>query len=514
MEVVQSGLSSASSDAGAAQAVGATESSNPTTQDTSLASQGTASTPTAENVQGSQPSTTDADPFADLPSIDELKAQAGQGIKYADALASIKGAFDPLKSQFKELQQKYGIYESADGRFETPDAFNEVLSFYDSVFKWGQDPDTGEPVPDTEGAVQLLAQKSPQHLDFIVADALGMPTVDPSTGRQLSRLDYVLESLAADPEQRARVLKMMGGVEPSAMAPQWQPTEAELSVVRDEYKDLYRSLPYEERGELKMNSPEFINRFLQQEQFRQQLTAEKQQSDQLRAQEVERRETYLNQQAQAAGQEYLNTQLSQALTTFYDAVVQQCNFIKPLDMAQLPQGLTPEQATQLNGQIVNANKAEAVEFTGTIMGLLNPQVRSYIEPYLKQIGAVDDKLLQRLDAAANAFASNARNYGNLTYRQQLTANGNYAPDQSVTQMSNEAARALKTMVGVANEVFGRLAETRSSFFELRAQQHNSTLNNGAQVRPPISGQAFNPTTAPAPKPQGWMTRDELARLYG
>jgi len=321
----------------------------------------------------------------------------------------------------------------------------------------------------------------------------------------------VLESLAADPDQRQRALKILGGVEPSAVAPQWQPTEDELAVVRPELQDTYRKLPYEEREELKLNSPDYINRTLEREKFTQQLQAEREQNEQLRQQQAQQQEQYVNQQAVQAGNEYVNTQLNQALTTFHEAVVQQCNFVKPLDPANLPQGFTPEQATQMNQQIAAANKAEAAQITGLVVSLFNPQTKAYVLPLLKEIGAVDDKLLAQLDQAASAFGSNGRTYANLEFRHK-----NGSPTAPDPRLNTDASTNLKRMIGYANQIRGKLMETRSQFFELTAQQHNSTLNSGAAVRPPINGQGYNPTTASAAAslPTGKLSRAEIERLYG
>jgi len=505
----------APSDAGVTSTVGAPESSSPSTQDTSLAPQSTASTPTAENVQGSQPSSdTETDFLDQLPSIDELKAQAGQGIKYADALASLKGAFDPLKANYKELQSKYQPYQDVLSRFEQPEQLQEVLGFRDSIIAWENDPVTGEPVPAPN--VQFLQEKYRSHADYLVADLLNLPTVDPETGREVPRADLILEAWRDSPERRAHVAKVLGLVEPSAIAPQWQPTEEELSLVRPELQDVYRKLPYEEREELKLNSPEFINRALEKEQFQQQLIERDKQTQEAQKQQAQQREQYLNSQAQNAGTEYVNTQLNQALTTFHESVVQQCNFIKPLDPANLPQGVTPEQAAQMNQQIAASNKAEAAQITGLVVSLFNPQTQPYVLPLLKEIGAVDDKMLSQMEKAASAFGNNGRNYGNLNYRQQLQTNGNgYQPSADVTGMNNEAQRALKTMIGYANQIRGKLMEQRSNFFSLKATEHNQTLNGAGTVRPPINGTGYNPTTAPpAQLPSGKLTRADIDRLYG
>ena len=491
-----------------------------TTADSSSAPQGT-SAPTEQpagsvtaDVQGAAPS--QPDPFADLPSVEELNQQAEQGVKYAKALANLRGVIDPLKQQHEELTQKFSPFEPHLERFEQPDQLATVLNLHDSLTAWAPDADTGQPIPATEQFAESFNSTHRQHADYLTADLLGLMTVDPDTGREVLRSDLFLEGIAQDPQRRATALKILGGVEPSALAPQWQPTEEELSIVRPELQDIYRKLPYEEREELKLASPEFVNRTLEKEKLQQELMERDRRSQESQQRETQARETYINQQATQAADEHVTTQLNSALATFHESVVQQCNFLQPLDSANLPSGMTPEQAAQINAQVTASNKSEAAQITGLVVSLFNPQTKAYVLPLLKEIGAVDDKLLGQLDAAASAFANNARNFGNLTFRQRLSANGNYQPAADVTQMSNAADRALKTMVGYANEVKRRIMEKRSNFFELTATQHNATLNSGGSVRPPLSGTGYNPTTAPAngQLPAGRMSRAEIDRLFG
>lgn len=515
------GLSSAPSDAGAVQVVGASESSHPTTQDTSLASQGAADTPTVESVQGADTST-ETDPFAfsdSLPSVDELREQARQGIKYADALASFKGAFDPLKAEHKELKSRWSIFEPVADRFEQPEQLQSVLELQDSLLGWSPDPDNpGNMIPATEVGAQRLAEQYPQHADYLTADLLALPTRDPATGQTVPRIDVVLAGMAADPEERARALKILGGVEPSTVAPQWQASPEEIAVVKPELQDFYRTLPWEDREELKQNSPEFINRTLEQLKLNTDLKADRDRYQQQEQQRQQQREQYVNQQAQQAADSYVNDQLNDALTTFHKSVVEQCQFIKPLDPANLPQGVSPEQAQQMNQQIDRANKSEAVQMTATVVGLLNPQVRNHILPLMKEVGLIDDKTLGQIENAANAFADNARNYGNITYRGKLQANGQgYQPDASVTRLNNEASRSLKALVGYGNQIRKALMDTRSGFFELRAQQHNETLNGSPQARPPINGSPFDPTRSVSTAnqlPVTGMSRQQLEQLFG
>jgi hypothetical protein len=508
------GATSAPSDAGVISTVGAPESSRPSTMDTSLAPPSTASTPTAENVQGQEGTSEDPFELKGLPTDEELATADTVSKK---AFLEIKGAFDPLKANYKDLQAKFSPYEGYLERFEKPEQLQSLLELQDSLLAWDTDPQTGQPIPTTRAAAERLHTEHQQHANDLTAQLLEMPVVDSVTGREMSRWEIVLHGMADDPAERARALQILRGVEPSAIAPQWQPTEEELAVVKPELQDFYRTLPYEDRVELKENSPEFINKTLQQLKLTEDLQAERTRYQQQEQQRQQQRETYINQQAQAAGNDYVTTQLNEALTTFHQSVVQQCNFIKPLDPANLPQGMSPEQAATMNQQIERANKSEAVQMTSTIIGLLNPEVRGYVLPLMKEVGLIDDRTLGSIEAAASVFGNNARNYGNLLYRGKLSGNGNYQPDGDVTKLNNEASRALKSLVGYANQIRGALMDTRSSFFELRAQQHNATLDSAGAVRPQINGQGFNPTTAPANGqrlPASGLSRQELDRLYG
>lgn len=479
---------------------------------------------TQQAVQGESQTPAD-DPLAGLPSDEDLAQLVSQKAPNAEAVQRLKSAYQPLKQQFEQLQQRFSPFESHLERFEKPEDLQSVLELRDSLIGWETDPQSGQPIPNTDKGAQLISEKYPQHADDLTYSLLGMQSVDPMTGQPRERIDIVLSGMAADPEQRARALQILGGVEPSAVAPQWQPTPDDLAVValdpanptpeEKALQDIYRKLPYEEWTELKENSPEYIRRALAKEKLTQDLTRANQETQQREQQRQQQREAYVNQQAKQAADQYVETQLNDALATFHKSVVQQCNFIKPLDPVNLPQGMTPEQATQMNQQIDRANKSEAVQMTATVIGLLNPQVRSHILPLMKEVGLIDDMTLGKIEEAANSFSNNARNYGNLSYRGKLTANGNYQPDSSVTGFSNEANRALKSLVGYANQIRGLLMDTRSSFFELRATEHNATLNGAGAVRPPLNGQGFNPTTVPAgTRPTGWLTRQQIDQQYG
>jgi hypothetical protein len=448
-----------------------------------------------------------------LPSVDELRQQAEQKIPLAAGLASLRGHVEPLNTKVAELTQLDSVFRPVADRFDSPEQVQEVVGFYDGLIGWQKGAD-GQLEPATEKGIQLLSEKYPLHADYAAADLLRGESVDPETGQRMPRIDIALAGMAKDPQERAKVARMFGLVEPSSISPQWQPSPEELSIVNPDLQETYKKLPYEDREELKLASPEFINKTLADRKLMDELRQDREQSQQREQQRTQQREQYINQQADQAGDAYVQKLEVDALTTFHNSVVEQCNFLQPLDPANLPQGMTPEQAAVMNQQIAESNKAEAAQITLAVVGLINEETRPFVVPLLKQIGVIDDKSLEALDRAAQAFGDNARNYGHLSYRGQLQANGNgWKPGQDVVTLNNEAQRSLKQLIHHANQIKAKLMEKRSQFFGMKAQNHNQTLNSVASARPPVNG-----TTAPIATagqlPAGKLTRAEIDQLFG
>lgn len=483
-------------------------------QDTATSS---ADVNTQQAVQGDAQAQPQAnDPLAGFPPDTELQTAVQNKVPWAEMASRLKGAYSELKPRFEQLTQRYEPFNPILDRFEKPEQLQSILDFQSALTGWENDPQSGELIPATQLGAQQIVQNFPQHAPYLTSDLLDQPMIDPVTGEQARGVEIMLRGMAADPQERQLALKILGGVEPSSIAPQWQATEEELTTVKPELQDFYKSLPWEEREELKALSPEYLNKTLQRDKLNADLQRQVEREAEEKQQVQQRREAYVNQQANQAGEQYKDSQLNSALSTFHESVVQQCNFIQPLDPANLPQGMTPEQATQMNAQIAASNKAEAAQITGLIVSLFNPQTSAYVIPLLKEIGAVDDKLLGELNQAATQFGNNARNFGHLQYRGKLTANGNgYTPSSDVTSLSNEAERALKKMVAYANQIKKAVIDHRSNFFSLKATEHNATLNGSPVVRPQVNGSPFDPTQAVSTgQPTGWLTRSQLNQQYG
>lgn len=468
-----------------------------------------------QSVQDSQPSTTEEDVLAGFPPDAELEAAVAEKIPWAEMAARLKGAYAPLKTQFSELQEQFKVFEPIKDRFTAPEELQSLVDMRESLFGWEQGPN-GQLIPATQKFVETL---DPARQSYVFADLADAMVTD-AQGQSIRRIDQIITRMGQDPTERANIARALGLVEPSAVAPQWAPTSEQLNAIpvdpanptpKDkELQDIFRSLPYDEREALATNEPDQIRRTLEREQLLRQLTADKEATTR---REQEQQSTYreqLQQEAQAAGDAHVTTQLNDALTVFHKSVVDQCRLLEPLDPAAPPEGMDAAQVAQYNQSVDMSNKAEAAQVTLAVVGLINEQTRPYVLPLLKEIGIIDDKFLAQLDAAGKAFGDNARNFGHLTHTQKQGRNGTYQPGPDVTMLSNESSRNLKLLTFYANQVKSKLIEAKSQAFGMRANGHNQILNGAAVTRPSVNGGSYDPTTAATQQLKGWMTRDEIA----
>src|ERR1043165_1652234 len=132
------------------------ESGASTATDSSSVSQGASSAPaqTASGVTADvQGATTEADPLAGVPSLDELN-QLPDTAQYKKSLIQLRNAYETLRPQFDDLAQRVTPFQPFIDRFESPDNLQRVVELQDSLIGWENDPQTGEPIPAVEKGVQ------------------------------------------------------------------------------------------------------------------------------------------------------------------------------------------------------------------------------------------------------------------------------------------------------------------------------------------------------------------------
>lgn len=505
----ESALTTPSADASASTA----DSSTSAVVDSSSTQAGTATPPesTAGDVTTAvQGTASESDPLAGVPSIEELN-QLPDTVQHKKSLIQLREAIEKqFKPQLNELTQKFSVFEPVADRFQKPEELQALVELQDSLFGYERDAETQQLIPATEKAASLLNKNYRTHADFLAADLLNMETVDPGTGQQKLRSDLMLEYMAQDPERRQRALQILGGVEPSQLAPTWAPTPEELNDVKPEFHDLYKSLPWEEREEIKALSPEGLNRYLAREKQTRDIEANAQRLEQAQQQAAQRAEQQQRHLAQEAGNKYVEEQFRTGFTEFANSVVSKAQFIQPL-AADSPeaQQLGPEGAQRFNESAARVNKGVGTLIAAVTAALSHPDTSWVISDVLTQLGT-DPKAIQGFNSARQEFANNARMYGELSYGRNGQGAADLAPVQS------NASRALNSMRGYGNAISATLFNLMNELFTMRADNYNATLNNAVVARPPVNGQAYNAATAPltGQQPQGWKSHDEFQRLYG
>jgi hypothetical protein len=421
--------------------------------------------------------------------------------------ARIKSAYADVKPQLDELREKFSPFESVADRFTSAEQLQPLIELHDTLFSdFERDPNSGELVPATAKAAELLYKQDQQRFGYLWAEMADKEIRHPETGQPVSMFHLALEGAADDPEERAVALRLLRAVEPSAQAPTWAPTEEQLAAVRPELQDIFRNLPYDEREDLSANTPDFINRYLQNQKFQQDLMAETKRAQELQNTQEQQRQQYARQQAENAGNQYVEQQFRQGFTEFANSVVERSKFIPPLapEEAQA-QGLAPEQAQAYNQQAEQINKGVGLMVATVTAALSHPDTQWVAAQFLQSLG-VDGKVIQSFDQARQEFAQNARNYGELAYIRK--------DDPSIGGILTNANRAMTAMKGRGNLVAQPLLGLLSKFFEMKATSYNATLNSAPSARPPVNGQRYDPTTAAEPRSSGFLTKDDIYRQFG
>lgn len=483
-------------------------------------SEQTASTASAGADQGSTLS--EPDVLTGVPSLDELNALP-EDSQYKKSLIQMRTAIDnQFKPQLNELTTKLKPFESVVDRFTTPEEVQETMGFKDQFLSWERD-SQNQLIPATETTAKFLTEKYPLHADYLAADL--MEQVINVDGRETTRLDLALAEMKNDPQRRATALRLLGGVEPTAIAPTWQASAEELAVIPNDpdritpeeksLQEIYGKLPYDERESLKLNDPEFIRNYLKKEKFQQDLMAQNQQAQERETRQQQQREQYIQQQAQDAGNKYVEQGFRQGMTEFANSIVERSKFIAPLDPnSEAARQMVPEQVQAYNAQAEQINTGVGKMVAVVTAALSHPDTAWVAADFLKGLG-VEPQVLDKFNSARSEYALNARNYGELNFTQGMGQNGTQSRIDLGSVQAN-ANSAMKNMKGYGNAVSAPLFDLLSKFFEMKAGSYNQTLNAAPPVRPSVGGTAYDPTRETTqrqrPDPGNIYNRTDIEQL--
>ncbi len=451
-----------------------------------------------------QPTQSSDDPLAGFPSNEELQAAVANKTPFAEQAARIKGAYDALKPQFSELETKFKVFEPVADRFQTAEELQELAELKDSLFGYQRD-DRNQLVPSTQKAAEMLSAKYPVHSNYLWADMAEGMTRDPDTGQEITRIDLALKGIAEDPARRSYALRLLGGVEPTSVAPTWAPSDEELAAIDDpeyptregkELQGIYSSLPYDEREELRGNTPDFIKNYLKKEQYQRNLVEQNRIATERETRQHQQNEAWQRQQAEQAGHQAVERGFRQVFTEYRDSVVENSKFIAPLDPSSPEaQQMGPEAVAQFNQSAQRVNTGVGKFIALATAALAVPDTAWVAQDVLKELG-VPDELLQKFNAARQEYANNTRDAGELSFEAQQNRN----TGSGLGTLQSNARRAASNLKASANLVSKSLKSLLSDFFEMKAGNYNQTLNGAATARPSVNGAGFNPATAAESRP--------------
>lgn len=479
---------------------------------------GTGTSSADVNLQPGQGETTtpqtEVDPLVGFPPDEELAAAVANKTPYAEMAARIKSAYQPLKTQFSDLQTRFQPVEpflSHLERFEKPEDLQQIVDFREKLYGWEKDPHSGQLVPATQSLVQELTAAAPERADYLSADLLNGITRDPQTGREMTRLDLALEAIAEDPVRRAKALSVLGGVEPNSIAPTWQPTVDELERIPEELQDTYKKLPYDERQSLNASDPEIVKRYLNDQKFKDDVRdrdARQEASDRLNSQ---RRDQYIESEATNAGNQAVQERFVEGFTGFQKNICEKFQPIKPIDPGSPEaQAMTPEHVTQTNAQIQRINQGAGGIVATVTAALAHPETRFLFEGLAKEIG-ITDEMLQKFDEARLEFAASNRNFGYLRTKATFGQNGNgQALPQDIGMLQTAAQQAQRRLMAHGQAIAEPIQKLLSEFFSLQATTHTNTLN-GPTARPVISGTGYDPTAGGQQRPRATSEAEIMQR---
>lgn len=386
-----------------------------------------------------------------------------------EAFLRLRGAYDQVKPQFEDISTKYKVMEPYADRFSDPKDVESTFQMRDALFGYAPDPQSGQLVPTTDKFAESLP---PLQAETLSADLAMQLTTDPQTGQRQHRFETMLSVLAENPVMKEKALRALG-VDPNQQnvtAPAWTPTPEELERVKPEFHDIYKKLPFEDREELKLNSPDFINKTLQQEQINQRLMNQEQVRVEQEQRYRQQQEQAVEQEAVQAGNQFTSEQVQEGFTGLYDNIVKSW---QPTDDPQV-------------------NKIAAYLVASAVVNISHRETRGVLNKGLQELGVLDEKSLQNFDQTLTGFAQNSHHYGYLNHKGQKASNGQGILDPSVTKLKLDADRGRQSVVAHGNNLAMQLIKAIDKLFVGKAEAHNQTLAQAAGARPPINGTAVNP----------------------
>lgn len=443
-----------------------------------------------------QPEAVD-DPLAGVPSTEDLQPLVEQKAPHAEALLRLRSAYESLKPQYEQLQERFKPVEPYLDRFNDPTEIEQLISLRESLWKSELDEQTGQVVPVTREFAEGISQSAPETANQLTFDLVFGQTRDETTGQPVRRLDMVLQDLSRNEAWKNHILKLMGHDPSQASAPTWEPSAEELERVPEDLRDTYKKLPYDERlavqrlAESEESGDLLARNYLRTRKS--EMAISEQQAEQQRQQQAyqQQQQEIFKQEAIAAGNSYINSQVHEAFSGFFNSLVER---YKPTTDPVL-------------------NKKFALITAGTVLALSHNETRGPLLAAIKELQFLDDKGIENFNKARDGFAQNAFNYGNKNYvhgkRRGQAPNGNGHDPADLGILKSSAERSLQGLIGQGNAVAAVVNKVLNEVLVAMAGNHNEQLDQADTARQVVSGSPAGVIAANQRQQLTGTTREEI-----
>lgn len=450
-----------SSDTGAAPAVG--DSSPP--PETGSPNGAPGSVPADPSLAtGDQPPENPIDAaLKDLPPLEQLTQEAAQGIKYAKALEQLR----PIAEQARELTARYDPWKPVVEQFNDPASLQSAIELNNEFFKTTTDPN-GQIRPDMSGVVAYLDRTSPTRVDALLTDAL-LSKVE-FNGVTDTRLEHLFKHMVGKGYQETLAALKQAEAQPAGVI---DPTE--LTGIKPEYQNIYRTLPQSIREKLQSEltsadgDPAFVDDYLRRASAEEQNKATEANRLESEAKLAQEQQTAFQNESQEKGREAVRAGYGETVNSILENVFK--------DVSNDTVSLTgdPQKDVFLKGLVgaalVNLSDPEKRPLTEKMLGLtVDPELDKQLDAWETATGqAVVSERYGDMGAAAN-FRREAN-----TARQWIIAKGN--------DIGAQALQNLSAILGISNETQAeRIARANSGRQHIQGNPLSSSGGNNGQPK--------------------------------
>jgi hypothetical protein len=359
---------------------------------------------------------------------------------------AVKG-LRPLES-FKPLAERNLSVETIQAAVEAQERFySPVINPENNQPVY----ENGIPLYTTTPFIQHAEERNPGAATQLLEDAFLFETVNPQTGQKERLGNGLFRALGLDPAR----LDDYRNIDALAAQDTGQNLNEQLTNVREDLRDAFKSMPAKVREDLSQMDEETRNWHLEQQRER---LEQKTQAEARQKQEAEQRKTYeasLRANVEREQEADIETQFSEGLSSIMDDI-----------------------ASKVLWSTDGKNDSALKAIVGAVLlPLRDPSNHAHMKPLLEALGVqLDSAFVENL----SAYTQGRRNYKALELANRK--------DQAEKELAKVAGPRARVMTKAA-DIGMKVAQALGGQMKAKAAVKNQLLEEAGQIRPTVNGQA-------------------------